>query len=242
MDESRKFRFLIPVFWFLGVFFLALYSNQSDFRDFINNVVLALCNDPKAKANSGTAIVSVLIALTAGGFLLLTVGFWISSVTVTVGYLITLRVRAYYRKRHLLAKKDDKPEWLDLNFHWEYTINKQERDDLEKSLGLADHKGEFGSEYLEAAYHHGVRTGKTKDFREFLTRRFAVAWIGANCCIAHLLVLPFNICVIGFSGFLWWIASLILIIPVVCNLLLARRFVRVATRLSLVSTVSPDGG
>lgn len=243
MDESRRFRFLIPVFWFLGVFFLALYSVPSGFDAFLEKVVQQLGIDPKA--NSGTdIIVHILAALTAGGFLLLAVGFWITSVTVTAGYIITLIYRACYKIRYRFAKEDNKSKWFYRNFHCEYTIDKQERNDLEEDLRLEDHKGEFSPEYLVAAYHHGVLTGKPKDFQEYLTRRFTIFWIGANCCTAHVLALLLFMYIM----FMWdmgcpdvWrcIAIMFLGVPVLCNMLLARRFIREATRLSLASKIFP---
>ena len=123
MDETRRFRVLIPVFWFLSLVLGAAMLNPDKAQSHVDSVVTAVttiatpvengkhsqanaqdgCNRGPAKPKNrhtttdnridAKSLFAVLGALAAGGFLLVASGYVVGSITVTFGLTVTFIVR-----------------------------------------------------------------------------------------------------------------------------------------------------
>jgi hypothetical protein len=123
MDETRRFRVLIPVFWFLSLVLGAAMLNPDKTQSHVDSVVTAVatiatpvkhgkhlpadtldgCHGGPAKPNDrhittdnridAKSLFAVLGALAGGGFLLVASGYVVGSITVTCGLTVTFIVR-----------------------------------------------------------------------------------------------------------------------------------------------------
>jgi len=202
MDEFKRLRYLIPVFWLLALVVSAAYVKPDRTSELITGATTrldrALGNQgqsdqpahPETRQDQQTAaaegsgwqavttdgklLAAVVTAVAAGGFVIFTAGYLLASLAITVASLLGLLLK-------LVGK----------NWHWETgRISSEDRTKLQESLGYQGKK-RVRSIYLVNAYHHGILTDGIADL---LARRWTLLMIGLNCLITTLAT----------AGGLWW--------------------------------------